>query len=440
MYLYSKMVATPLVPFCIRKKGCLAGVCITASHNPKEDNGFKVYGPTGAQIVPPVDEYISAEIEANLAPWNGVVDTADDITASPLCEDPAGELIDSYFDEVSAKLCRYHATNAAPGAPEVIYTAMHGVGHEFAEAAFSAFNLPPFTPVAAQCDPDPTFPTVKFPNPEEGEGALQMAFDTASPASDGTIVLANDPDADRLAAAVRVHDPNWNSEWRIFTGNEIGTLLGHWQWSNWKRENPQGDPSSVHMLASTVSSKMLQKIAHVEGFNFEETLTGFKWMGNRAEEICNMSSRDQVLLCYEAEIGYCVGDIVRDKDGVSAAAVFAEMAAYLKREHGLTVHQHYEKLCEKYGHFVGKITTLSARPSRRSTPYLIAFVPGASIGGVGPHKIASIRDLRPGSEYDSTMPDGKPKMPSVPQGSEMITYTFEDGGVVTLRTGGTEPD
>lgn len=286
VHLFDHFVATPLVPFCVEQRGCAAGIMVTASHNPKDDNGFKVYWGNGAQIVPPHDKGIEACIAQNLVPFSealellsiptelssngtGVITDASKLRESPLCNNPTDEIGELYFNSMSERVCRYRDENAQSVAIPITYTAMHGVGHAWTSRSFEAFGLHPYIPVEQQIEPDPTFPTVPFPNPEEGEGALMLGFATAEEAG-SRVVIANDPDADRLAAAER--DPS-TGIWRVFSGNEIGVLLGHWQWLQHK-SNKTRYPKGVAMLASTVSSKMLRAMAEEEGFHFEETLTG----------------------------------------------------------------------------------------------------------------------------------------------------------------------
>ena len=228
---------------------------------------------------------------------------------------------------------------------------MHGVGYEFSVESFKAFNLNPFIPVVEQIQPDPEFPTVKFPNPEEGKSALNLAIKTANE-NGSTIILANDPDADRLAVAEKKKD----GEWKIFNGNEIGSLFGWWLWHNYKQTNKEHfekDPNfgkNAYMLYSTVSSQILNSIAKVEGFNSEDTLTGFKWMGNRTHDL--LKENKKVLFAFEEAIGFMCGTSVLDKDGVSAEATIAEMAIYLKEVENKTLSDQLDAIYDKYGYHV----------------------------------------------------------------------------------------
>lgn len=339
---------TPLVPFAVQKTGAIVGIMVTASHNPKQDDGYKVYASDGCQIRDPMDSDISKEIMANLTPWKdyGLVlaDLAKQSTDPCLGLSNAG-LTQSMTSDYFAALKKHGLVTGQASIPQTdqslspppafCYTAMHGVGYPFAERVFAEFGLPPFVAIPAQKDPDFTFPTVPFPNPEE-KGALDIAkaFATEHKCD---IVLANDPDADRLAVAEKDRS---TGEWTVFSGDQIGIMLGHWIWSQ------IGKGSKVSMCASTVSSKMLAEIARVEGFWFEDTLTGFKWIGSRGQELSKQGYRH--LFGYEEAIGFCCGDVIFDKDGISAMAVFGEMSLYVYRE-GMTLKQHMQSLYDKYG-------------------------------------------------------------------------------------------
>lgn len=214
---------------------------------------------------------------------------------------------------------------------QIVYSAMHGVGFPYVERAFELSKLSPVHAVIEQRDPDPEFPTVKFPNPEEGKSCLLLSMKLADEIG-SNLILANDPDADRLACAER--DVK-TGQWRVFNGNELGSLLGWWSVQYYKENNCSGDLRNCYVLASTVSSKMLGSMAKTDGFNFEETLTGFKWMGNRSVEL--MEAGKNVLFAYEEAIGFMFSPAVLDKDGVSASAHLATLASYLKVKENLTL-------------------------------------------------------------------------------------------------------
>jgi len=332
VYLFSEIVATPFVPFGIVRKQCCLGVMVTASHNPKDDNGYKIYWNDGVQITPPHDTGISKAISENLEPWEAVTQKLvgfKNEAVNEQTEDPTAELTSDYYKHNKELLCRHPEGSDQF---EIVYTAMHGVGYKWAKLTFEAFDLPPFIPVKAQVEPDPSFPTVRKPNPEE-KGALDEAkrVATSSGRECNKLILANDPDADRLAVAE--YDAS-SKTWSEFSGNEIGIMFAHWQWINRSRTGEETDPQKYAMLTTAVSTQMLSRMAEVEGFRYEETLTGFKWLGASAGKLAKEGLK--VLFCFEEAIGYCLSDRVFDKDGLTAAAAFAELAVRSSRLlHGL---------------------------------------------------------------------------------------------------------
>ncbi|XP_078684749.1 phosphopentomutase-like [Branchiostoma floridae x Branchiostoma belcheri] len=429
VFLFSKICPTPYVPYSVLHLGCSAGVMVTASHNPKEDNGYKVYWSNGSQITSPHDKGIASSISANLEPWQ----TSWDVSVceqSPLCQDPMDRITQAYYQDLQNYCC--HRENNQQTSVKFTYTAMHGVGYQFEVQAFQAFSLPSFIPVEEQIKPDPEFPTVKFPNPEEGKSALDLAMQTAEKHG-SSVILANDPDADRLAVAERQ-----NGSWKVFTGNELGALLGWWAWQCWRQKNPDKDTKDVWMIASTVSSKILRAIAIKESFNFEETLTGFKWMGNKADEL--MKKGQTVLLAFEEAIGFMYGTNVLDKDGISASVVMAEMTCWLASQK-LSLTQQLNRIFETYGYHTSENSYYICHDPPTITKMFDRMrnwdgKTGQYPSSCGPYKIKNIRDLTAG--YDNSKPDNKPVLPTS-KASQMITFSFENGCVATLRTSGTEP-
>ncbi|XP_035001792.1 phosphoglucomutase-2 [Hippoglossus stenolepis] len=431
VHLFSDIVPTPFVPFTVSHLGLCAGIMVTASHNPKQDNGYKVYWENGAQIVSPHDKGISKAIEKNLEPWPKSWD-AEEALKSPLLKDPYQDVHTQYFKAIQ-KHCHHRDINKSSEV-KIVHTSVHGVGHTFVQSAFKAFDLHPPYAVEEQKDPDPEFPTVKYPNPEEGKGVLTLSFALAE-REGATVVLANDPDADRLAMAEKQE----SGQWRVFSGNELGALLGWWMFRCWKQQNSDADAvKNIYMLSSTVSSKILRAIAVKEGFHFEETLTGFKWMGNRARDLLDKGK--SVVFAFEEAIGYMCSPCVLDKDGVSAAAIAGEMISYLATKNvGLS--QQLTTVYEQYGYHISKNSYFICHDQDviRSL-----FERLRKYGGqkdsypteCGRFSISAVRDLTTG--YDSNQPDKKAVLPTS-SSSQMITFSFSNGGVATMRTSGTEP-
>ncbi|KAL0947282.1 hypothetical protein HGRIS_013402 [Hohenbuehelia grisea] len=441
VYLYGDLVHTPMVPFGVKTLGAACGVMITASHNPKDDNGYKVYWENAVQIISPHDVGIAASIKAHLQPktW----DTAQ-LQSSSLCVDPTAEMKEAYFTQL-AKLSLHKSLNATTPI-KFINTSMHGVSHPFVTRGFEVFSLPAFVPVEEQKNPDPDFPTVTFPNPEE-KGALNLAI-AAADKHGVSYVLAQDPDSDRFAAAEKGPD----GKWITFTGDQLGALFASRELEIYKASGKPID--KLAMVASTVSSKMVEAMAHAEGFKFVECLTGFKFIGNTALDLVREGY--EVPFGYEEAIGFMFGSDIRDKDGVAATVSFAEHVASLKRENK-TASSYMQELYQKYGYFktsnsyfictdpptIDKIFARVRRfpsdaPNAVSNPTHIDAAYPTEIAGL---TITSIVDLTIG--YDSgNVPSFKPRLPL--SSGHMIQFRAEnkaDGTkiVLTTRTSGTEP-
>ncbi|XP_029837444.2 phosphoglucomutase-2 [Ixodes scapularis] len=429
VYLFSKITPTPFVPFAIHQLGCSGGIMVTASHNPKDDNGYKVYWANGVQIIPPHDAGIQESIQKNLEPWSEAWDV-EMTSRSPLCKDPLPEINKKYFEQLASQVSD-KSLNERCGVT-FTFTSMHGVSHPYMVQAFETCGFKKFVPVKEQMDPDPDFPTVRFPNPEEGKSSLDLSFMTAANVG-SRVILANDPDADRLAVA----EQQSTGEWKVFTGNEIGSLLGWWLWRCFREKNPDVPAKNAYMISSTVSSKILSAIAAKEGFNFVETLTGFKWMCNKAHNL--IKEGKTVLLAFEEAIGYMCGTTVLDKDGISAAMFVAQLVAYLETQN-LTL---FDQLCAVYDRYGYHVCNNSYYICHHQPTICKMFQRLRTQRGkdtyhlrLGSYKIKNVRDLTTG--YDDTQPDKKAVLPTS-SSSEMITYYFDNGCVITIRTSGTEP-
>ncbi|MFF3621955.1 phospho-sugar mutase [Streptomyces sp. NPDC002467] len=349
---------TPVLAYAIRHLGAVAGVEVTASHNPPRDNGYKVYLGDGSQIVSPAD----AEIAGHIARVT-TLDSVDRPKDGWLQLDE--EVLEAYLARTDAVL-----TPGSPRGVRTVYTAMHGVGKEVVLAAFARAGFPDPVLVAEQAEPDPAFPTVAFPNPEE-PGAMDLAFAKAAEV-DPDIVIANDPDADRCAVAV----PD-NGGWRMLRGDEVGALLA----AHLVHKGAQGT-----FAESIVSSSLLGRIAEAAGLPYEETLTGFKWI----------SRVEGLRYGYEEALGYCVDpEGVRDKDGITAALLVAELASELK-EQGRTLTDLLDDLAMAHG--LHATDQLSVRVSDlsviASAMAALRAEPPTSLAGL---RVVSAEDLAVGS-------------------------------------------
>jgi phosphomannomutase len=388
--LLPRPLPTPVLAFAIRHLGADAGVMVTASHNPPEDNGYKVYLGDGSQIVPPADAEISAAIEAvgQLA----TVPRGDD------WEMLGEEVLDAYLHRVASLV-----DPASSRDLRTVYTPLHGVGRDVVLAAFDRAGFPAPVVVSQQAEPDPDFTTVAFPNPEE-PGAIDLAL-AAAAAEDVDLVLANDPDADRCAVAVR--DPAAAAGWRMLRGDEVGVLLA----AHLIRRDPE---LTGTFATSIVSSSMLGRMAAAHGLGYAETLTGFKWIARV----------DGVRYGYEEALGYCVDpDAVRDKDGVSAALLVAELAASLKSE-GRALGDLLDDLAREHG--LHATDQLAVRVDDvaviESAMQRLRAQPPSELGGA---RVTAAEDLAQGVG-DLPPTDG-------------LRYRLDGGGRVVVRPSGTEP-
>ncbi|KAL4065441.1 hypothetical protein J3A83DRAFT_4135095 [Scleroderma citrinum] len=453
VYLHRGFVHTPLVPFSMKRLNAACGVMITASHNPKADNGYKVYWENAVQIIGPHDIGIEEAILQNLEPKT--CDTSD-IRALPLCMDCTEAMKESYFTSIQSLV------NIRDSLPSVqfVNTSMHGVSDPFVAEAFRRAGLALYIPVEKQKLPDPDFPTVKFPNPEEKGrwkqsawkvlttsrillGALDLAI-AAAIESGVDYVLAQDPDADRFSAAEKGVD----GQWLTFTGDQLGSLFASHVLEMYKAS---GKPlSKMAMIASTVSSKMIEAMARVEGFKFVDCLTGFKFIGNTALDLAKEGY--EVLFGYEEAIGFMFGSEIRDKDGVAATLIFAGLVTKL-RQRGLTVKGYLEELYQRYGYFETKngyfVCTdpvmvdhifFGLRHFSEPTSDSIVHYP-TSIAGL---TVNAVIDLTVGHGYDSTNPPTyRPRLPL--SSGHMVQFRAQSTDdqdmsiVLTIRTSGTEP-
>ncbi|WP_375429710.1 phospho-sugar mutase [uncultured Friedmanniella sp.] len=376
---------TPVVAFGIGHFGCAAAVVVTASHNPPQDNGYKVYLGDGSQIVPPADAEIAAQIEQ--------------VSRHPLADVPRSDGYRVLGDELEHAYLERLASLVPAAAPRElswVYTPMHGVGGALVEQVVTAAGFPPPAVVAVQAEPDPDFPTIPFPNPEE-PGAVDLALAEARELG-VDLVVANDPDADRCAVAAVV-----DGDWRMLTGDELGSLLG----DDALRRGVQG----VY-AASVVSSTLLSRIAAASGQPFVATLTGFKWIGRVPG----------LAFGYEEAIGYCVDpQAVPDKDGISALLRVLQLAATLKAE-GRTLADRLEEIALTYG--VHETSQLSFRVS----DLRIISDAMAALRAAPPQQLA-------GTPVDVVdLADGHDHLP--PTDAVMITSELIK---VVVRPSGTEP-
>jgi phosphomannomutase len=400
---------TPLLAFAVRYLAASAGVMITASHNPAADNGYKLYLSDGAQVIPPAD----AEIEERIAALGPLSQIAVAGRGDPLITRHGDQVARAYLDAVVA---------TAAGRPSgvepdrlgltVVYTPMHGVAGELMLRAIGQAGFAPPHMVAAQAEPDPDFPTVAFPNPEE-PGALDLALADARRLG-ADLVVASDPDGDRLAVAV----PS-RAGWLVLTGDQVGALLGA---SLLERTAGAAAPEARLVASTIVSSTLLSKIAAGAGVRYAETLTGFKWIARAADGLPGT----RFVFGYEEALGYAVGDVVRDKDGIGAALAMLRLAADAKAA-GRSVLDRYDELEMTYGvHLTSQVTLRTADQAQVMSR--LRANPPAELGG---QPVTSIIDLLAGDGARAAPPAGMPA-------ADVLIFRLP-GARVVLRPSGTEP-
>ncbi len=418
--LTTRPTPTPLVAFASTHLLATAAIVITASHNPPAYNGYKVFWRDGAQIVPPVDKSIAALFES--APvYSAIprVELADARKRGLLNDVP--ETVDSAYLNGALKVTS--TTRPVDRSLRVAYTALHGVGKPWIERAFHMAGFSNLFVVAEQAEPDGAFPTVKFPNPEE-PGAMDLLLATARE-NNADIALANDPDADRLAVAAR----NADGDYVQFSGNEVGVLLGH------DAIMRAGATVKRPLVINTiVSSPLLGVIAEKLGVRAEQTLTGFKWIESRAMEL-HRTEGYSFLFGYEEALGYSIGTLVRDKDGISAALAVATLAGALRHE-GCTLLTALDGIYREFGLFESGQMNLvregiAGKAELESTMIRLRQAPPTSLGGL---TVKALVDYERGLRRV-----GESETPTSLPPSNVIALELDGGHRVIVRPSGTEP-
>jgi phosphomannomutase len=422
--LFDHVVPTPIVGFACKELDAASAVMITASHNPPEYNGYKVYWGNAAQIVPPHDEGIARAIDAV-----GPLSAVPRVPLSEALASGRAEVIGPALED------RYHASIqqlvVRPGLRRdlvIAYTALHGVGDAPTRRALAAAGFVNVHSVAEQAEPDGRFPTVRFPNPEE-PGAMDRVIALAEKVG-ADLVVANDPDADRLALAVRAGEGHERpGRYVQLTGNEVGCLLGSYllEHAPWRGERPV-------VVSSLVSSPMIGAIAAAHGARWEETLTGFKWIANRSLELAQEGYG--LVLGYEEALGYTVSNVVRDKDGVSAALLAADMTAFHASE-GRTLLDALDLLARRHGLFLSRqvSVTMKGKEGAEAIARIMSRVRRSPPTRLGAHDVLAVRDLLARTRRGR---DGSIE-PLAFLASNVIALDLEGGHRVMLRPSGTEP-
>ena len=426
--LFEALRPTPELSFAIREYGCTAGINITASHNPKEYNGYKVYWSDGAQLPPHHAEAIARELE-KIDIFTGIKTMAyDDAVAQGLIEVIGQETDEAFLQEVMAMVTDPQAIPAVADSFKLVYTPFHGCGYKLVPEALRRAGIKHLLCVPEQMVIDGNFPTVVSPNPENPEG-FYLAVDLAKK-NNADFILGSDPDADRVGIMVRTKD----DDFVVISGNQTGVLLLDYLIGAKRRTGKM--PEKPVALKTIVTTEMARKVAEVNGLQCYDTFTGFKFLAEKKDKL-ERAGEGKVIFAYEESYGYMLGDYVRDKDAVTAAVCLTEMAAWYAGQ-GMTLYDALLKLYEKYGYYGEKTLNLvmPGLDGLRKMADLMAGLradPPREIGGTA---VAQWKDYKDGSVVDAHTGE---KSAMELSGSNVLRYELADGTSVIVRPSGTEP-
>ncbi len=420
VYFFKALRPTPELSFAIRTLGCKSGVVITASHNPKEYNGYKAYWEDGAQVIAPHDKNIITEVQK----INSISDIKFDYKADMIVE--IGEEIDEKYLQALKDLSVSPEAIARQHDLKIVFTPIHGTGVTLVEPILRRFGFTNITVLAEQAIPDGNFPTVIYPNPEEAE-ALKLALQKANEIG-ADLVMATDPDADRVGIAIR----NNKGELQLLNGNQTGSLLVHYLLMAWKEQNKF--KGNEFVVKTIVTTDLIAKIAAFYGVKSYETLTGFKYI---AALIKKLEGKEVFIGGGEESYGYLVGDKVRDKDAIAACAFIAEMAAYTK-DKGSSL---YDLLLETYvqfGYYKEKLVSITKKGKSGAEEIQVMMKelrenPPVQLAG---SKVIRMKDYNQGTWLNPQNGEkGSMDYPS----ENVLQFLTEDGSLVSARPSGTEP-
>ena len=426
--LFESLRPTPELSFAVREYGCQAGVNVTASHNPKEYNGYKVYWSDGAQLPPHHADAIAKRLE-EIDIFDGVKRMDfDDAVKSGLIETMGDETDRKFMANVTAMINDRETVAKVADTFKLVYTPFHGCGYKLVPEALTALGIKHLIPVPEQMVIDGNFPTVVSPNPENPEG-FYLAIDLAKK-NDVDFILGTDPDSDRVGIMVRNHE----GEFQPVTGNQTGVLLLDYLIGAMKRSGKM--PANPVALKTIVTTEMARKVAESNGVKCFDTFTGFKFMAEKKNAL-EESGEGKVIFSYEESYGYMLGDYVRDKDAVTASMLLTEMAAWYDAQ-GMTLFDALNALYEKYGWYAEKTHNLvmPGLDGLRDMAKLMKNLrenPPAEVSGV---KVIVRKDYTDGSVIDCVT-GAKSRMEL--SGSNVLRYELEDGTVILVRPSGTEP-
>ena len=420
VYFFEALRPTPELSFAIRHLGCKSGVVLTASHNPKEYNGFKAYGSDGGQLVAPYDTQVMEEVRA--------IRSIDEVRFSPNEEliISIGENVDTPYLETLRSLSLSQEAIEAESDLSIVFSPIHGTAGVLIPPALKAFGFNNVHLVEEQMVVDGNFPTVVYPNPEEQE-ALSMAIEEAKK-QNAELVMATDPDADRIGIAVK----NTDDEWVLLNGNMTGSLLVNYMLEAWKRE--KGFSGNEFIVKTIVTTQLIDTIAKHYGVTCYNTLTGFKFIGSLMTE---KEGVEQFIVGGEESYGYLVGDHVRDKDAIVSAVMIAEMAAYYKHQ-GSSLYEALVQLYVTHGFYKERLVSVTKKGKAGAEEIQVLMAgyrshPPKRLGG---SRVVEIRDYASSESF--LVEEDRVESLDFPT-SNVLQFITEDGSVVSARPSGTEP-
>ena len=428
-YIFDDIRPTPELSFAVRELKTMAGINITASHNPKEYNGYKAYWEDGAQISPEQAVIVSTERSAfDVLSVDGIMDYDDGVKAGLIVELHA-DFDEIYLSAVLKTAINPDAVSAVADELKVVYTPLHGAGYKLVPEVFSRIGLKHLYTVDAQMQPDGNFPTVEKPNPEY-PAVFKLGIEIADKV-DSDLVIATDPDSDRVGVMTRTE----SGDFKTISGNQMGALLLDYAI---KARREKGKlPADAYCVKSIVSTDMAYKIATVNGVKLHDVLTGFKFIGEVVKNYEAKGNADGFVLGFEESYGYLLGAYARDKDAVEASMMILEMTAYYKKQ-GMTLSDALDKLYAAYGIYTERMIDiymegLDGIEKRKRIMQSLRNEPPKSIGGVnvltvGDYKDGTVRSLADGSVSSTGQP-----------ASDVLYYTLENEDKIIVRPSGTEP-
>ena len=420
VHFFKELRPTPELSFAIRHLGCKSGVMITASHNPKEYNGYKAYGWDGGQFTSPDDQMVMHEVSAistiDLVKFNRIENNIELIDES---------LDDLYLDKITELSMSMEAIERQKDL-KIVYSPIHGTGITLVPAALKKFGFENIHIVEEQSTPDGNFPTVIYPNPEEKE-ALNLALAKAKNI-DADLVLATDPDADRVGIAIK----NNEGEFILLNGNQTGSLLINYILSAWEQKGKI--TGNEYVISTVVTTKLIEDIALSKNVGFYETLTGFKWIGALITEL---QGKKIFIAGGEESYGYLVGELVRDKDAVISCAFIAEMTAFYK-DQGSSLYQAMLDMYEQYGFYKEKLVSITkkGKTGAEEIKALMERFRTNTPSSLGGSKVVKLKDYELGKETD--LLTGSEKTLDYPK-SDVLQFITADSCIISARPSGTEP-